>query len=127
MAEVNPAVLSSWKEIAAYLGKGVRTVQRWERELHLPIHRPVEHNARIVIAVPEELDNWIQQQMPRFRAARQGDRHAEFAKLRALMAKMIETTRELQERTKTLLGSTVLQQNARRTMTAKPDEQRNRD
>ena len=23
--------LDSWKEIAAYLGRGVRTVQRWER------------------------------------------------------------------------------------------------
>jgi hypothetical protein len=34
-------VLSSWKEIARHFGKGVRTVQRWERELGLPIHRPV--------------------------------------------------------------------------------------
>ena len=23
--------LDSWKEIAAYLGRGIRTVQRWER------------------------------------------------------------------------------------------------
>jgi hypothetical protein len=26
------SVLTSWKEIAQYVGKGVRTVQRWERE-----------------------------------------------------------------------------------------------
>ncbi len=59
------AVLSSWKEIAAYLTKGVRTVQRWERELGLPVRRPVGHNRRIVIAVPAELDGWIREQMPR--------------------------------------------------------------
>src|SRR4026208_11920 len=31
--------LDSWKGIAAYLGRGVRTVQRWEREEGLPVHR----------------------------------------------------------------------------------------
>jgi len=31
--------LNSWKEIATYLSRGVRTVQRWERELKLPVHR----------------------------------------------------------------------------------------
>ena len=31
--------LNGWKEIAAFLGKGVRTVQRWEREQGLPVHR----------------------------------------------------------------------------------------
>ena len=31
--------LDSWKAIAAYLGRGVRTVQRWEREEGLPVHR----------------------------------------------------------------------------------------
>ena len=33
-------ILNSWKEIANYLGRGVRTVQRWERDLRLPVHRP---------------------------------------------------------------------------------------
>jgi hypothetical protein len=32
-------LLSSWKEIAKYLGCGVRTVQRWEQQRKLPIHR----------------------------------------------------------------------------------------
>jgi hypothetical protein len=31
--------LNSWKEIASYMGRGVRTVQRYERELHLPVGR----------------------------------------------------------------------------------------
>jgi hypothetical protein len=31
--------LNGWKEIAAHFGKGVRTVQRWEAEFHMPVHR----------------------------------------------------------------------------------------
>lgn len=31
--------LDSWKEIAAYLCRGERTVKRWERERSLPVHR----------------------------------------------------------------------------------------
>jgi hypothetical protein len=30
--------LNGWKEIAAYVGKGVRTVQRWEKAHGLPVH-----------------------------------------------------------------------------------------
>ncbi len=30
--------LNGWKEIAAHFGKGVRTVQRWEKALGLPVH-----------------------------------------------------------------------------------------
>ncbi len=51
-------VLTSWKEIAAHMNKGVRTVQRWERELGLPVKRP-SVNGHIVIAIPAELDEWI--------------------------------------------------------------------
>ena len=50
--------LTSWKEIATYLGKGVRTVQRWERQLNLPVRRPGSQR-RIVVAVREELDAWV--------------------------------------------------------------------
>ena len=51
-------VLGSWKEIANYLGKGVRTVQRWERCNALPIHRPSGSNKGVVLAFPAELDRW---------------------------------------------------------------------
>ncbi len=50
-------ILTSWKEIGQYLGKGVRTVQRWERDAGLPVRR--ESPARqSVLAVPQELDEW---------------------------------------------------------------------
>src|SRR4051812_44515354 len=32
-------VLQSWKEIAHYVNRGVRTVQRWEALFGLPVHR----------------------------------------------------------------------------------------
>lgn len=51
-------VLGSWKEIACYLGKGVRTVQRWERKHGLPVRRPLGHS-RIVLAYPEDLERWM--------------------------------------------------------------------
>lgn len=52
-------VLTSWKDIANYLGKGVRTVQRWESELGLPIRRPNAHNRNVVIALRSEIDDWM--------------------------------------------------------------------
>jgi hypothetical protein len=50
--------LSSWKEIAAYVGKGIRTVQRWELEHGFPVRRPAL-DRRIVMAIPAEIDAWI--------------------------------------------------------------------
>jgi hypothetical protein len=53
-------VLTSWKEIAQYLGKGVRTVQRWEQELGLPVRRPTGPlSKRAVLARPDDLDAWM--------------------------------------------------------------------
>lgn len=50
--------LDSWKEIAAYLGRGIRTVQRWEREEGLPVHRLAHADRGSVCADPAELDDW---------------------------------------------------------------------
>jgi hypothetical protein len=54
-----PAVLTSWKEIASYLGKGVRTVQRWEVQLDLPVRRPNGGSGRVIQASREDLDRWL--------------------------------------------------------------------
>jgi len=51
--------LNSWKEIAAHLGKSVRTVQRWEQALGLPVHRMGHEGGEIVWANVAELDAWI--------------------------------------------------------------------
>ena len=52
-------ILNGWKEIANYLGKGVRTVQRYERELGLPVRRPAAKDRGAVVATKAELDAWI--------------------------------------------------------------------
>jgi hypothetical protein len=51
--------LNSWKEIAAFLGRGVRTAQRWERELQLPVHRIGKGSRSPVYALITELKFWL--------------------------------------------------------------------
>lgn len=51
--------LQSWKEIAAYLRRGIRTAQRWERSAGLPVHRPRPGDRSQVFAFPTELDEWL--------------------------------------------------------------------
>lgn len=55
----NNDVLNSWKEIAAYFGRGVRTVQRWEAEFSLPVRRPHGYTRSAVFAIRAELDAWL--------------------------------------------------------------------
>lgn len=69
-------VLTSWKEIAAYMGKGVRTVQRWEAEMKLPVRRPAA-DRHIVLAFPAELDTWARRnlELPDGSKSRSKQRH----------------------------------------------------
>jgi len=50
--------LDSWKEIAAYLRRGPRTVQRWEQEQGLPVRRLTAGKQGQVFAYKSELDAW---------------------------------------------------------------------
>ncbi len=52
--------LEFWKEIAAHLGRTIRTVQRWEQTEGLPIHRHEHHSRSSVYAYAAELDKWWQ-------------------------------------------------------------------
>ncbi len=52
-------LLNSWKEIAAYLQRGIRTVQRWESEFGLPVRRPAAKSRSAVIAIRSDLDAWL--------------------------------------------------------------------
>lgn len=93
-------VLSGWKDIANYLGKGVRTVQRYESELGLPVRRPAGRTTSSVIAVKSQLDAWV--------ASRRLTEHSQFpvesvlsisVSLRDRMAEM----NEIANRTKKLI------------------------
>lgn len=61
--ESNPAPagrreLTSWKEVADYLGVTVRTAQKWEHERRLPVKRlPGKGRGRIIVAVAD-LEEW---------------------------------------------------------------------
>ena len=52
--------LDSWKEITAYLGRDVTTVQRWEKREGMPVHRHVHDKRGSVYALGPELDAWLQ-------------------------------------------------------------------
>ncbi len=55
--------LESWKEIANYLRREVRTVQRWEHDRGLPVHRiPGSKRGRGVYAMRQEVDAWWEHQ-----------------------------------------------------------------
>jgi hypothetical protein len=52
--------LSSWKEIAAYLGCDERTCLRWEKKFRLPVHRVGNAQSKShVYAYQAELDQWL--------------------------------------------------------------------
>jgi hypothetical protein len=52
-------LLTSWKEIAQYAGKSVRTVQRWETNLGFPVRRAHQDARGTVIAFADEIDSWL--------------------------------------------------------------------
>ena len=56
------AVLTSWKSIAQYMGTGVRTVQRWTTERGFPVRGTGSGHKRLVIAMTEEIDEWVRSQ-----------------------------------------------------------------
>lgn len=65
----NEDVLDGWTEIAEHFGKSVRTVQRWEKELGLPVRRlqsaDVIDSSGRVFAYREELEEWRRTQASR--------------------------------------------------------------
>ncbi len=60
--------LDSWKEIAGYLKREVRTVQLWEKHEGLPVHRHMHDGRSTVYAYRAELDTWWNNRRPRLEA-----------------------------------------------------------
>jgi tetratricopeptide (TPR) repeat protein len=56
--------LDSWKEIAAFLDCGERTVKRWETERGLPVHRMPGSGRGRVSAYSAELSRWLEASRP---------------------------------------------------------------
>ena len=53
-------LLDSWKEVAAYLKRDIRTVQRWEQEEGLPVHRLLHKQRATIYAYRPEIDDWLE-------------------------------------------------------------------
>jgi Homeodomain-like domain len=77
--------LDSWKEIAAYLNRNVRTVQRWEKREGLPIRRHMHERASSVSACKKEIDAWRKQR------SRASDENAEYQKELEMMIDQLKT------------------------------------
>ena len=58
-APATNATLQGWKEIAAELDRSVRTVQRWEQKLGLPVHKLGNGSGSPVFAFKDELHSWL--------------------------------------------------------------------
>jgi phage terminase Nu1 subunit (DNA packaging protein) len=99
MDPTNGTVLNSWKEIASHVGRGVRTVQRWERELGMPVRRPRAKSRSAVIAFPEEIDAWVKS-APTGKPVRHNTNHT--TELIIDLQKAIELLKELCVRSREL-------------------------
>lgn len=98
-ATVNdPVVLGCWKEIAQYLGKGVRTAQRWEQEFGLPVRRPdgATHKSAVV-ASSRDIDVWLHQRWSKRRAAERVREESDVESLRILIARNRKLRRSHEE------------------------------
>ena len=56
-------LLSSWKEIAAYLDCGERTCRRWEKKYGLPVYRIDPDSKARVYSYKDELDKWLRERI----------------------------------------------------------------
>ncbi len=59
MNQTRKDVLNGWKEIASYLGRDPRTVERWEKQRSLPVRRLPGSGRATVYALVPELDRWM--------------------------------------------------------------------
>jgi hypothetical protein len=57
--------LDSWGEIASYFQREIRTVQRWEKDEGLPVHRHEHKKKSTVYAYTRELDDWFKRRHPK--------------------------------------------------------------
>lgn len=72
--------LESWGEIASYLRRDIRTVQRWERYSGLPVRRLQIGKLGSVYAYRSELDQWYRERQPRDTEPEpDGDNHSKTA------------------------------------------------
>jgi len=68
--------LDSWKQIAGYLDREVRTVQRWGKNEGLPVRRQFHSKGCTVYAFKSEIDGWLRSRTQTPGEARAGQKHS---------------------------------------------------
>src|SRR5260221_14744463 len=109
-------VLNSWKEISNYIGRGVRTVQRWEKDFGMPVRRPSGHLRGSVFAMRRDIDQWLKT----CEARENGELHPVVQdKTRlphAAYSRFVENTHQLKQRIESLeFNAKALETSLRRT------------
>jgi hypothetical protein len=92
-------ILNSWKDISSYIGRGVRTVQRWEELYGLPVHRAAGRDRSAVYALSDEIDAWLRMGKMHDTPKAQREVHPEAA---ARYARLMEQASTLVERLRVL-------------------------
>ncbi|HEY4356463.1 MAG TPA: hypothetical protein VGN16_11995 [Acidobacteriaceae bacterium] len=59
-------ILNGWKEIAGYVARDIRTVERWEKQRGLPVRRVPGAGRATVYARISELEEWLASAKPEF-------------------------------------------------------------
>ncbi|HVI08175.1 MAG TPA: hypothetical protein VND65_07750 [Candidatus Binatia bacterium] len=91
------AAFDSWKEIARFLVRSVRTVQRWERTERLPVRRHEHTKGGTVYAYPSELAKWLRARESEGIRRTRGELEQQCANLRALTKRQRALASELHE------------------------------
>jgi hypothetical protein len=95
-------ILNGWKEISNHIERGVRTAQRWEALLGMPVHRPALKDRSAVVAFTNELDAWITRNVLHTPDANGEGRHESLARLHDNMNSLARHTAQLEAQTKAL-------------------------
>jgi len=93
-------ILNGWKQISDHIERGVRTAQRWESMLGMPVHRPALKDGSVVVAFSDELERWLRRTPPDTRekcVAIQDEEQSNESLLRVLekMSTLVRQSREL--------------------------------
>jgi Tfp pilus assembly protein PilF len=64
VSQVRKGILNGWKEIGGYVGRDIRTVERWEKQRGLPVRRVPGAGRATVYALISELDEWLVNSKP---------------------------------------------------------------
>lgn len=64
VSQVKKDILNGWKEIAGYVARDRRTVERWEKQRGLPVRRMPGAGRATVYALISELDEWLASSKP---------------------------------------------------------------